>query len=98
MNDTDLDALLSTPLPERDAGEFTVLLMEKIAHDQARPARILSWITVGILTVIITAAALYGVQVMSHATTFAAAPLAIPSLLTLLTLALSFAVMQSARE
>ena len=95
MNDTDLDALLSTPLPERDAGEFTVLLMEKIAHDQARPARILSWITVGILTVIITAAALYGVQIMSHT---ASAPLVIPSLLTLLTLALSFAAMQSARE
>ena len=98
MNDTDLDALLSTPLPERDAGEFSVLLMEKIAHDNARAARILSWITVGILTVIVAAAGLYGAQAMSHATSFAAGPFAIPSLLTLLTLVLSFAVMQSARE
>ncbi|MBL6852489.1 MAG: hypothetical protein ISS15_13690 [Alphaproteobacteria bacterium] len=95
MNDTDLDALLSTPLPERDAGEFTVLLMEKIAHDQARPARILSWITVGLLTVIVAAACLYGAQMMNHAASF---NFAIPSLLTLLTLALSVAVMQSARE
>lgn len=98
MNDTDLDTLLSAPLPERDAGAFTVLLMEKIAHDQARPARILSWITVGILTVIVTAAALYGAQVMSHTTSLTATPFAIPALLTVLTLALSFAVMQSARE
>ncbi len=95
MNDTDLDALLSTPLPERDAGEFSVLLMEKIAHDQARPARILSWLTVGILTVIVAAACIYGAQMMSHARSFT---FVIPSLLTLLTLALSFAVMQSARE
>ena len=95
MNDTDLDALLSTPLPERDAGEFTVLLMEKIAHDQARPARILSWITVAILTVIVAAACVYGAQRMSHITD---ASFGIPALLTLLTLALSFAVMQSARE
>ena len=97
MNDTDLDALLSTPLPERDAGEFTVLLMEKIAHDKARPARILSWITVGILTVIVAAAGLYGAQAMSHAGALAGS-FAIPSLLILLTLALSFTVMQSARE
>jgi len=95
MNDTDLDTLLSTPLPERDAGEFSVLLMEKIAHDQARPARILSWITVGLLTLIVAAASLYGAQMMNHATSFS---VAIPSLLTVLTLALSFAVMQSARE
>ena len=96
MNDTDLDVLLSTPLPERDAGGFSVLLMEKIARDQARPARILSWITVGILTVIVAAAGLYGGQMMSHAA--ALGSFAIPSLLTLLTLVLSFAVMQSARE
>ena len=96
MNDTDLDALLSTPLPERDAGEFTVLLMEKIAHDQARPARILSGITVGILTVIVAAAAIYGAQMMKHS--LATGSFAIPSLLILLTLALSFIVMQSARE
>jgi len=95
MNDTDLDALLSAPLPERDAGAFTVLLMEKIAHDQARPARILSWITVGILTLIVAAATIYGAQAMGHAASFS---FAIPALLTLLTLALSYAVMQSARE
>jgi hypothetical protein len=97
MNDTNLDALLSTPLPERDAGEFSVLLMERIARDQARPARILSWISVGVLTVIIAAAALYGAQIMGHSAP-GAMPLAIPSLLTLLTLVLSYAVMQSARE
>ncbi len=95
MNDTDLDALLSTPLPERDAGEFSVLLMEKIAHDNARPARILSWITVGMLTVIVAAAALYGAQMMGHMN---GAIFVIPSLLTVLTLVLSFAVTQSARE
>ena len=95
MNDDDLDALLCTPLPEQDAGAFTVLLMEKIARDQARPARILSWITVGILTVIVAAATIYGGQAMAHAASF---NFAIPSLLTLLTLALSFAVTQSARE
>ena len=38
------------------------------------------------------------IQMMSHTASFASAPLLIPSLLTLLTLALSFAVMQSARE
>ena len=93
MNDDDLDALLSTPLPERDAGAFTVELMERIAHQQARPARILSWITVAILTVIVAAACVIGAKMMTHAST-----IAIASLLTLLTLALSFAVMQSARE
>jgi hypothetical protein len=95
MNDTDLDALLSTPLPEQDAGAFTVLLMEKIAHDQARPARILSWITVGILTVIVAAATIYGAKAMGNAASF---NFTIPAVLTLLTLALSFAAMQSARE
>jgi hypothetical protein len=95
MNDTDLDALLSAPLPERDAGEFTVLLMERIAHDQARPARILSWITVGLLTVMVAAACVLGARMMSHTTSLT---FTIPTLLTLLTLALSFAVLQSARE
>ena len=95
MNDDDLDALLCTPLPERDAGESTVLLMEKIAHDQARPARILSWITVGILTLIVAGATIYGAKAMGTAASF---NFTIPSLLTLLTLALSFAVTQSARE
>ncbi len=28
MNDAELDALLSEPLPERDAAEFSVTLME----------------------------------------------------------------------
>jgi hypothetical protein len=97
MTDADLDALLAAPLPERDAGTFSVMLMERIAHDAARPARILSWITVGLLAVAVTAACVYGAGLMSHAAA-GTPPLAIPALLTLLTLVLSFAVMQSARE
>jgi hypothetical protein len=95
MNDTELDALLSTPLPERDASDFSVALMERIAQVQARPARILAWITIGILTLVIAAAAIYGAMAASHA---ALDPLVIPSVLMFLTLLLSYAVMQSARE
>ena len=95
MNDTDLDALLCTPLPDRDAGAFSVLLMERIARDQARPMRILSWISVGLLAVIV-AAACVGAAMLAGA--LHTTPLAIPALLTLLSLVVSFAVMQSARE
>lgn len=97
MTDHDLDALLAAPLPERDAGAFSVQLMERIAHDAARPARILSWITVGLLFLAVAAACIYGAGLMSHAGA-GTSPLAIPALLTLLTLVLSYAVMQSARE
>ena len=52
MNDDDLDALLGAPLPEPALGLFTVEMMERIAQEQARPARIFAWIMVGILFVI----------------------------------------------
>ncbi|MEJ1969626.1 MAG: hypothetical protein WDN03_13480 [Rhizomicrobium sp.] len=95
MTDTDLDALLAAPLPERDAGAFSVLLLERIAHDQARPARILSWVTVGILAVVIAAAAVFGAGAR---TAFDAGVMTVPAILTLLTLVLSYAVARSARE
>jgi hypothetical protein len=52
MTEQELDALLSSPLPERDAAEFSVALMERVARHEARPARILSWIMVGVLLVL----------------------------------------------
>ena len=97
MNDAELDALLSEPLPERDAGEFSVLLMERIARHQSRPARILSWITVGILTVVIAAATVYGAVAASHGA-FVGQPLIVPVALTLLSLILSLVVVQAARD
>jgi hypothetical protein len=96
MNDAELDALLAGPLPERDAGAFSVTLMEAVARHQARPARILSWIMIGILTLVIAAAAVLGAMAMGHASgmqTFV-----LPSVLLFLTLLLSYAVLQSARE
>jgi hypothetical protein len=97
MNDSDLDALLSTPLPERDAGEFSVTLMEAIARRQARPARILAWIMIGALTCVIAAAMVYGALHAGHAT-LTAQPFVVPAVLMFLALLLSWAVMQSARE
>ena len=95
MNDTELDTLLSTPLPERDAADFSVALMEHIAYDAARPARIASWIMVGVLFVIVTAACLFGASLAGSAI---ADPLLIPTILIGLTLLLSYAVFQSAKE
>ncbi|MEI9993535.1 MAG: hypothetical protein WDM91_02985 [Rhizomicrobium sp.] len=92
MTDSELDALLAAPLPERDAGSFSVVLMERIAHDQARPARILAWITVGILF------ALVGLACVFAPLAARSASIALPAALTLLTLLLSFAVLQAARE
>ncbi|HUO89694.1 MAG TPA: hypothetical protein VMU08_11000 [Rhizomicrobium sp.] len=97
MNDAELDALLSEPLPELDAGGFSVQLMERIARDQARPARILSWIMVGVLSVVVAAACVFGGLIASRAA-LGGATLLIPALLTVLTLVLSWAVTQSARE
>ena len=97
MNDAQLDELLSVPLPERDAGEFSVALMEAIARAQSRPARILSWITIGALTLVIAAAALYGATLAGHAALGSPA-LLVPMVLMFLTLLLSYVVMQSARE
>jgi hypothetical protein len=97
MNDSELDVLLGTPLPERDAGEFSVALMEAVARHQARPARILAWIMIGVLTCVIAAAMVYGALVAGHAS-LSAQPFAIPAVLVFLALLLSYAVMQSARE
>lgn len=95
MNDSELDALLATPLPERDAADFSVALMEQIARDQARPARILSWISVGILFVVIAGACVFGASVLQRNSSMM---FVIPSALVGLTLLLSVAVMRSARE
>jgi hypothetical protein len=96
VNDSELDALLSEPLPELDAGAFSVLLMERIARDQARPARILSWLTAGILAVVVAAACIFGALISGRSPS--GGILLIPVLLTVLTLVLSWAVLQSARE
>jgi hypothetical protein len=97
MNDMELDALLNAPLPERDAGEFSVLLMERITQYEARPARILSWISAGVMLAVIAAACVFGAsavgQVDPHANN-----MLIPGSLILLSLLLSYVVMQSVRE
>jgi hypothetical protein len=97
VNDTELDALLSEPLPELDAGAFSVLLMERIARDQSRPAQILSWLTAGVLAIVVTAACLFGAFIANR-DPLSTAALAVPAALTVLALILSYAVMQSARE
>jgi len=94
MNDAELDAMLSQPLPERDAGDFSVALMEAIARDRARPARILSWIMVGMLAAIIAAAGVLGAMASQRFSN----PVAVPATLLLLTLVLSYSVLRSARE
>ena len=97
MNDHDLDAMLSEPLPERDAGAFSVALMERIAHHQARPARIVAWIMAGVLTVVIAAAVLLLAQFAGRSQDSIPVT-ALPGLLLLLSLLLSFAVLRSVRE
>jgi len=97
MNDAELDAMLAAPLPERDAAVFSVTLMEAVARHQARPARILSWIMIGILTLVIAAAAVLGAMAMAHAA-LGIQTFVLPSVLLFLTLILSYAVLQSARE
>ncbi len=93
MTDAGLDALLHETLPECDAGEFSVALMEAIASERARPARILSWIMAAVLTVIVAAACVWGALAADRF----ANPIAMPAALLLLTLALSFSVLRSAR-
>jgi hypothetical protein len=95
MNDAELDALLAAPLPEHDAADFSVTLMEAVARHQARPARILSWLMAGVLTLVIAAAALFGA---AHAAAFGSQPFALPAVLLFLTLVLSYAVLRSARD
>ncbi len=96
MNDTDLDALLLRPLPERDAAAFSVALMEAVARDAARPARILSWITIAILTLVIAGATIYAALAVSHIAP-GTMTLMVPGVLLFLTLLLSGAALQSAR-
>lgn len=97
MNEQELDALLSTPLPELDAAEFSVALMERIARHEARPARIWSWIMVGVLSVLIAAACSFG-AIAAGSASLGVPVIGIGCALTFLTLVLSYAVMQSARE
>ena len=97
MNDMELDTLLNAPLPERDAGEFSVLLMERITQHEARPARILSWISAGVMLVVFVAACVYGASVVGKVDPHSHNML-IPAALILLSLLLSHVVMQSVRE
>src|ERR1700749_4087576 len=96
MTDAELDALLAAPLPECDAGHFSVALMEAVAHDAARPARILSWVMAGVLAVVVAAACAFGAMAASR-NALADDAFTIPSVLTLLTLILSWSVARSAR-
>jgi hypothetical protein len=96
MNDMELDALLNTPLPERDAGEFSVLLMERITQHEARPARILSWISAGVMVAVFAAACLFGASAVGHVDPHMNTML-IPGTLILLSLLLSYVVSEAAR-
>src|SRR4029077_4864592 len=98
MNDMELDALLATPLPERDAGEFSALLMEKIAQHEARPARILAWITSGVMLIVIAAACVFVASAVGHVKLDDDTHLLIPAALMGLTLSLTYTVLQSVRE
>ena len=95
MNDADLDAMLSSPLPERDAGDFSVTMMENITRHQARGARILSWIMASILVLVIAAAGVFGAMTSAA---FGAQPFVVPAVLMFLALLLSYTVMQTMRE
>ena len=97
MTEAELDVLLSQGLPERDASEFSVRLMDGIARAEARPARILAWVMIALLCVVVAVACVFGAVAAGHAG-FGAGNLTIPCALTALVLLLSFAVLQSARE
>jgi hypothetical protein len=98
MNDQDLDALLSQPLPVRDAGEFSVALMERVAQHEARPARILAWISSGVMLIVIAAACVFGASAIGHVHLDDHSQFVIPAALLFLTLILSYTVLQSVRE
>jgi hypothetical protein len=98
MNDHDLDALLSQPLPVRDAGEFSVALMERIAQHEARPARILAWISSGVMLIVIAAACVFAASAVGHVRFDDSSHLLIPAAMMFLTLVLSYTVLQSVRE
>ncbi|HWD27168.1 MAG TPA: hypothetical protein VG387_08385 [Rhizomicrobium sp.] len=94
MKDDALDALLAAPLPEPALGLFTAELMERIAQEQARPARIFAWIMVGILFVIVAAACVFGALVTTR---IGGDRITLALALTALTLVLSGAVFQVSR-
>lgn len=96
MNDLELDALLNAPLPERDAGEFSVALMERITQHEARPARILSWISASVMAVVFVAACLFGASAVGHVDPHMNNML-IPGALILFSLLLSYVVSEAAR-
>ena len=97
MNDQELDALLMQPLPERDAGAFSVALMERIAQHEARPARIFAWATSAVMLIVIAAACVFGASAIGRVD-IAAQNLAIPTALMFLTMILSYTVLRTVRE
>ncbi len=97
MNDAQLDALLSRPLPELDTTHFSVAVMEAIARDAARPARVLGWIMVGVLAVVVALACVFGATLAGR-DAMAGAPIAIPLALSTLVALLCLSVLQAARE
>ena len=97
MNDMELDALLNAPLPERDAGAFSVQLMERVTHYEARGARMLSWISAGVMLALFVAACVFGASAVGKIDPHANNML-IPAALILFSLLLSYVVMQSVRE
>jgi hypothetical protein len=97
MTEQELDALLAQSLPERDAGEFSVVLMEAIARHESRVPRLMAWVTLGVLYGFVAAACVFGAMAAGHAVS-GSQSLVIPAALVLLTLLLSFAALQSARE
>ncbi|HTP75713.1 MAG TPA: hypothetical protein VMJ73_01935 [Rhizomicrobium sp.] len=97
MNDAELDALLAQPLPDMDAADFSVALMERIAQHEARPARILSWISAGLMVVLIFAACVFGASSFGRVD-LGAQNVAIPTTLSFLTFLLCYVVTRSARE
>jgi hypothetical protein len=90
ITDTDLDALLAAPLPEADAGAFSVELMERIAEHEARPARIAAWIMAGLLALVTAIALILLAPLIQLSAAIAAAFVA-------MMLLLSFTVFRSAR-
>ena len=94
ITDDTIDALLAEPLPEPALGLFSVELMERIAAEQARPARIFAWIMVGVLFAIVAAACVFGAVVTTR---IGGDPIALAVSLAALTLLLSGAVFQASR-
>jgi hypothetical protein len=90
ITDTEFDTLLAAPLPEADAGAFSVELMERIAEHEARPARIAAWIMAGLFALVTAIALLLLAPLMQLSAVIAAAFAA-------MMLLLSFTVFRSAQ-